>query len=154
MQQAIPVSKGRLWAGRIISAIPIAMLLMSAGMKFLKPPSVLEGFAHYGYPESMITTIGVLELACIVAYAIPRTSVLGAILVAAYLGGATATNAHRRFCIPCPCVARDIRMAGPVSSRRQSAGDFTFTECAGSLTLSKFRIRSQEFLSNHGGGYA
>jgi hypothetical protein len=92
MQQAIPVSKGRLWAGRIISAIPIAMLLMSAGMKFLKPPSVLEDFAHYGYPESVITTIGILELACIVVHAIPRTSVIGAILVAAYLGGATATN--------------------------------------------------------------
>jgi hypothetical protein len=90
--QAVPASKGRLWAGRIISAIPIAMLLLSAGMKFLKPPSVLEGFAHYGYPESMITTIGILELACVIIYAIPRTSVLGAILVAAYLGGATATN--------------------------------------------------------------
>ena len=90
--QAVPVSKGRLWAGRIISAVPIAMLLLSAGMKFLKSPSVLEGFAHYGYPENMTITIGILELACIVIYAIPRTSVLGAILVAPYLGGATATN--------------------------------------------------------------
>src|SRR6266550_6125642 len=85
-------SKGRLWAGRIISAVPIVMLLFSAIMKFLQPPSVLDGFTHYGYPERLITTIGILELACTVVYAIPRTSVLGAILVAAYLGGATATN--------------------------------------------------------------
>ena len=92
MQQAMPVSKGRLWAGRIISAIPIAMLSLSAIMKFLKPPSVVEGFEHLGYRTDMIVIIGLLELACIVIYAIPRTSVLGAILVAGYLGGATATN--------------------------------------------------------------
>jgi hypothetical protein len=90
--QTVPASKGRLWAGRILSAIPIAMLVFSAGMKFLKSPSVLEGFAHYGYRESMIPTIAILELGCAIVYAIPRTSVFGAILVAAYLGGATATN--------------------------------------------------------------
>jgi hypothetical protein len=92
MQKTVPVSRGRLWAGRIISAIPIAMLSLSAIMKFLKPPSIVKGFAHYGYPENMIVIIGILELACIVVYAIPGTSVLGAILVASYLGGATATN--------------------------------------------------------------
>jgi DoxX-like family len=90
--QTVPVSKRRLWTGRIMSAIPIAMLLFSGVMKLMKPAPVVQGFAHYGYAESLIPVIGMLELACTILYAIPRTSVLGAILVAGYLGGATATN--------------------------------------------------------------
>src|SRR5438309_1391699 len=61
-------------------------------MKFMKPPAVVEGMAHYGYPEGLIVTLGVLELLCCIVYAIPRTSVLGAILMTGYLGGATAAN--------------------------------------------------------------
>ena len=90
--QITPVSKKQLWAGRIISAIPVLLLLFSGVMKLLKPPSVLEGFAAYGYPESLIVVIGLLEIACTVVYAIPRTSILGAILLTGCLGGATATN--------------------------------------------------------------
>jgi hypothetical protein len=90
--QAAPISKKMLWAGRIISAMPVLLLLFSGVMKFIKPAPVLQGFARYGYPESLIVTIGILELFCTVIYMIPRTAVLGAILVAAYLGGATATN--------------------------------------------------------------
>jgi len=90
-QNVVP-SKTRLWAGRIVSAIPILLLLFSGVMKLMKPAPVLQGFAHYGYPESLIVPIGLLEIACTVIYAIPRTSVLGAILVTAYMGGATATN--------------------------------------------------------------
>ncbi|HEY7208989.1 MAG TPA: DoxX family protein [Bryobacteraceae bacterium] len=89
---AVPGSKGMLWTGRVLSAIPILLLLLSAVMKFAKPPAVLQGFAHYGYAEGLIVTIGALELICTILYAIPRTAVLGAILVTAYLGGATATN--------------------------------------------------------------
>jgi hypothetical protein len=90
--QAAPVSKKKLRAGRIISAIPVLLLLFSGAMKMLKLPSVLQGFAAYGYPEHLIPIIGLLEIACTVVYAVPRTSILGAILLAAYLGGATATN--------------------------------------------------------------
>lgn len=90
--EAVPVSKKMIWTGRILSSIPILLLLLSAVMKFMKPAAVLEGFARYGYAEHSIVTIGVLELVCIVLYAIPRTAVLGAILTTAYLGGATATN--------------------------------------------------------------
>jgi hypothetical protein len=61
-------------------------------MKLMKPAPVLQGFVHYGYPESHILLIGILEIACTIVYAIPRTSILGAILVTAYLGGATASN--------------------------------------------------------------
>jgi DoxX-like family len=90
--QSAPVSKGRLWAGRIISAIPVLMLLFSGVMKLMKPPSVMQGFASYGYPENLIALIALLELGCTIVYAIPRTSFLGAILLAGYLGGATASN--------------------------------------------------------------
>jgi hypothetical protein len=90
--QSAPASKKMLWAGRIISALPVLMLLLSGVMKLMKPASVVQGFAHFGYPESVIFSIGIIELACTVVYLIPRTSVLGAILLTGYLGGATATN--------------------------------------------------------------
>jgi hypothetical protein len=90
--QTRPISKSRLWAGRTISSLPVLLLLFSGVMKLMKPVSVLQGFARYGYPESHILIIAVLELSCTIVYAIPRTSVLGAILLAGYLGGATATN--------------------------------------------------------------
>jgi hypothetical protein len=85
-------SKKKLWAGRVISALPVLMLLFSGVAKLLKPPAVVQGFAHYGYQESVIVLIAVLELSCTVIYVIPRTAVLGAILMTGYLGGATATN--------------------------------------------------------------
>lgn len=90
--QAAPVSRKRLWAGRIISALPVVMLLFSAVMKFVKPAFVVQEFARLGYPESLALVIGILELGCTVVYVIPRTSILGAILLTAYLGGATATH--------------------------------------------------------------
>lgn len=90
--QPSPVSRKRMWAGRIISAIPILMLVFSGVMKLAKPAAVLQEFARLGYPESVVIGIGVLELACTLLYAIPRTSVLGALLLTAYLGGATATH--------------------------------------------------------------
>ena len=90
--QVTPPSKKMLWAGRIMSALPVLMLLFSAVMKFLKPPDVVKGFTHLGYPESLALGLGILELACTVIYIIPRTSVLGAILLTGYLGGAIATH--------------------------------------------------------------
>ena len=90
--QSAPASRTMLWAGRIIGALPVLLLVFSAVMKLLKPAPVVQGFARYGYPESQILLIGILELSCSIIYAIPRTSVLGAILLTGYLGGATATN--------------------------------------------------------------
>jgi hypothetical protein len=58
----------------------------------IKPAAVVQGFARYGFPEGYATIIGLLELTCVIVYAIPRTSVLGAILMAGYLGGATVTE--------------------------------------------------------------
>ena len=87
-----PVSSKRLRAGRIISALAALLLLFSGAMKLLKVPAVIVGMAHYGYPEHLILYIGLLEVACVIVYLIPRTAILGAILMTGYLGGATATN--------------------------------------------------------------
>ncbi len=90
--QTSSVSKKQLWAGRILSALPVLLLLLSGVMKLIKPAPVVEGFTHFGYPERLMLPLGLLELGCTIIYMIPRTSVLGAILMTGYLGGATATN--------------------------------------------------------------
>ncbi|MEX0777996.1 MAG: DoxX family protein [Phycisphaeraceae bacterium] len=90
--QAPAVSKKMLWAGWIVGILPVLLLIMSATMKFVKPPEVAEGFAHLGYPEHLALGLGILELACVIVYLVPQTAVLGAILLTGYLGGATATH--------------------------------------------------------------
>jgi len=87
-----PTSKKMLWISYIISAIPVLLMATSAIAKFVKPASVVQGFVQFGFPESYISRIGILELACLTLYLIPRTSVLGAILLTGYLGGATVTH--------------------------------------------------------------
>jgi hypothetical protein len=75
-----------------MSALPVLALIMSAVMKFMKPASVLQGFTHLGYSEGAAFQLGVVEIACTLLYIIPRTSILGAILVTGYLGGAVAST--------------------------------------------------------------
>ncbi len=87
-----PVSKAARWTGYVLSAIPVLMLVMSAVMKFAKPPAVLEGFAKMGFSPSACNTLGVLEILCTVVYLIPQTSILGAILVTGYFGGAVCAG--------------------------------------------------------------
>jgi hypothetical protein len=91
--QSAATSKKMLWVSYIISAIPVFLMLTSAIAKFVKPAPVVQGFVHqFGFPESYISPIGLLELTCLTIYLIPRTSVLGAILLTGYLGGATVTH--------------------------------------------------------------
>ena len=90
--QAVPVSKTKLWAGRAMSALPAVMLLFSGILKLTRIEPVLEGFVKLGYPASVALGIGIVEIACVVLYVIPRTAILGAILVTGYLGGAVATH--------------------------------------------------------------
>jgi hypothetical protein len=87
-----PVSKAALWSGRVMSAIPVLMLLMSGVMKLMKPQSLVDSFVKLGFSTGIITAIGILEIACTVVYIVPRTAVLGAILVTGYLGGAIVTT--------------------------------------------------------------
>ncbi len=90
--QTAPVSKTMLWVGRVISALMIVFLLFDAGVKILKLPVAMEGTTRLGYPASVIQPLGIVALACVLLYAVPRTSILGAILLTGYLGGATATQ--------------------------------------------------------------
>ena len=86
------VSRKALWAGRIVSALPVLLLLMDGVMKLVKPSFVVEANVKLGYQESVIIPLGVVLITCALLYAIPQTSVLGAILVTGYLGGAVATH--------------------------------------------------------------
>jgi hypothetical protein len=84
-------SKG-IWAGRIASGLVAAFLLFDAVIHVLQLPFAVEATMQLGYPASSVFTIGAAELACLLLYLIPRTSVLGAILLTGYLGGAVATH--------------------------------------------------------------
>jgi hypothetical protein len=86
------ISKRQLWAGRILAGVAVAFLFMDSAMKLMRAPVVLEGTAQLGYPTGVIFGLGVLLLACTLLYAVPRTSVLGAVLLTGYLGGAIATH--------------------------------------------------------------
>jgi hypothetical protein len=90
--QTDPVSKTRLWAGRIMTYLSVLFLLFDSVIHVMRIAPVVESFQQLGYPVSLALGIGILELVCIVVYVIPRTSILGAILLTGYLGGAVATT--------------------------------------------------------------
>lgn len=80
------------WAGRVISGLPVLFLLMDGIMKLFKPEIVVKSTVELGYPESVIIPLGIVLTAITILYVIPRTAVLGAILLTGYLGGAVATH--------------------------------------------------------------
>ena len=90
--QTAPVSKKMLWTGRIMNALVVLFLLMDGVMKLFNPAPVVEGMNNLGYPLSLTSVIGIVLLVCVVVFAIPRTSILGAILLTGYLGGAVASQ--------------------------------------------------------------
>ena len=90
--QNAPFSKGRIWTGRVMSALPALFLLVDGVGKLVQPAPVVEGTVQLGYPESALLGLGIILLACTVLYVIPRTAILGAILLTGYLGGAIATH--------------------------------------------------------------
>ncbi len=94
--QAVPVSKAGSLVGRTISALMALFLLFDGGMKVLKLAPAVEGTVRLGYPVSLVFAIGIVDLICVAAYAVPRTSILGAILLTGYLGGAMATQLRMR----------------------------------------------------------
>src|SRR5260370_3705578 len=81
-----------LWTGRIISGLIILFMLFDSGAKIARFRPYVEGTVKAGYADSLVVPLGVLGLVCTLAYAIPKTSILGAILLTAYYGGATATH--------------------------------------------------------------
>jgi len=90
--QAAPVSKKRHRIGLALSGVAILFLAFDSILKLLQLPVVLEGTAQLGYPTSVVFGIGLLLAVCLAFYVIPRTSILGAILLTGYLGGAIATH--------------------------------------------------------------
>ena len=86
------ISAGRIWTGWAISGLTAAFMLFDAAAKFAKPAQVVEAFARTGWPMRLSSTLGSILLTCTGFYLVPQTSVLGAILLTGYLGGAVATN--------------------------------------------------------------
>jgi hypothetical protein len=83
-----------IWTGRVLSGLAVLFLLFDSTGKLLEVQPVIDGTRQLGYPRDIVFTLGVLLLSCVVVYLIPRTSVLGALLLTGYLGGAVATQAR------------------------------------------------------------
>ena len=92
--ETAPVSKPARWLGRVLSGLVIVFLLFDGAIKLVPWPVVTETMDRMGYgsSESLARTLGVITVACTVLYAIPPTSILGAILLTGYLGGAMASH--------------------------------------------------------------
>lgn len=88
----VPTSRSHLWIGRVLGGLVVAFLLFDAIAKLMMVAPVLEATARLGYDVDVIRPLGALLALCTMLYAIPRTQVLGALLLTAYLGGATASH--------------------------------------------------------------
>src|SRR6195256_4163168 len=92
--ETLPASKSARWTGRILSGLVIVFLMIDGAIKLVPWPVVTETMDRMGYgsSESLARTLGIITVACTVLYAIPPTSILGAILLTGYLGGAMASH--------------------------------------------------------------
>jgi len=89
---ALPAARWTARAGAAVSGLAIVFLLLDAVSHLLVPPPVVEAFGRLGFPARLAAPLGILELACLAAYAWPRSAPLGAILLTGYLGGAISIN--------------------------------------------------------------
>jgi hypothetical protein len=80
------------WTGRVLSGLAVALLIFDSVGKLLEVQPVIDGTKQLGYPPEIVFSLGVTLLSCLVIYLVPRTSVLGAVLLTGYLGGAVATH--------------------------------------------------------------
>ena len=83
-----------IWTGRVLTGLAVLFLLFDSTGKLLEVQPVIDGTRQLGYPREIVFTLGVILLSCVVVYLIPRTSVLGALLLTGYLGGAVASQAR------------------------------------------------------------
>ena len=88
-------SSAALWTGRVLEALIVLFLLFDAGIKVLKLDFAVKATVEAGFSAATVAPIGWVLLVSLVLYVIPRTAILGAILLTGYLGGAVATNVHR-----------------------------------------------------------
>jgi hypothetical protein len=89
-----PTSKKAVWAGRIVSGLVVAFLLFDAACKLLLLPMVVEASAKLGFSAATIFGIGLTLFLAVVIHLVPRTAILGAVLLTGYLGGAICTHVH------------------------------------------------------------
>lgn len=87
-------SKAAFWIGSALTALPAALLLFSGVTKLTRSQQVIDGFAHLGWPDRLAVPLGIVEIASTLLALIPRTAVLGAVLLTGYMGGAIATHAR------------------------------------------------------------
>jgi hypothetical protein len=85
-------ASGKVWIGRVLSILASLLFLVSAFMKVKDGPEVMQGMAHLGFPASLMVPLAIVEISCVVIYLIPATSVLGAILLTGFIGGAICTH--------------------------------------------------------------
>ncbi len=90
--QPAHVSNAKIRAGYALSGLVTLFLLFDTAIKFSNPPGVADAFAHVGWSSSLSAVLGAILLVCTSLYAIPRPSILGAVLLTGYLGGAVATH--------------------------------------------------------------
>jgi len=88
----VQVASGVVWSGRVASVLASLVFLMSASTKLKGGAELAEGMAHLGLPESLVRPPAILEISCVVVYLIPAASLVGAILLTGYLGGAICTH--------------------------------------------------------------
>ena len=92
--EKVPVSKSALWLGRVLSGLVIVFLLFDGAIKLVPWPVVTETMDRIGYgsSETLARSLGIITIVCTILYAIPPTSILGAVLLTGYLGGAMASH--------------------------------------------------------------
>jgi len=90
------ISRTRLWSGHILTSLATLFLLVDGGMKLFKPRVVVESTVQLGYPESSTVGIGIVLLICTILYIVPRTAIMGAVMLTGYLGGAVASQVRVR----------------------------------------------------------
>lgn len=102
--QKVAVSKGSLWTGYVLSAIPTLLVLMGAVMDLSGSKEAVESALQLGYPASSVRVIGVLSLIAVVLYVVPKTAVLGGLFMTAFFGAAVATHIRAgqslAWCLP------------------------------------------------------
>jgi hypothetical protein len=100
MKPTSQISKGRLWTSYILQAVVVLLLLMGAVNNILRTEAAVRSATDMGYPESSVLALGITSLVITILYAVPRTTVLGATLVTAWLGGAIASHAIHHDSLP------------------------------------------------------
>jgi DoxX-like family len=101
-----------LWAGWSVSAIVAAFMIFSAFLKLTHNPQAVQGFSAFGLGTGALTVIGIVELGCVVLFLVPPTAALGAVLLAAYFGGAVMAHLVMHIPIPIPIVFGVVAWAG------------------------------------------